>query len=124
LASEDCHLNIRIISLPSGEAPEEVRCAWVGLVLPLAKGFGGPIPLRIMGGVLTGTRSPWIAQLRSWLGLYRYRICYAVPVIEAVEILEKGSPEAAGWWRDNTPHLFKPDQLFAFEAEQCEPVKV
>ena len=31
-------MGIRIIAVPPGEAPEEIRRAWVGLVLPLAFG--------------------------------------------------------------------------------------
>lgn len=76
-----------------------------------------------MGGVLTSPRSHWMIRLRDWLGLYRYRVGYAVPAMQAIAILEKASPEAARWWRENTPHLFQPDQLFLFQAEECERVK-
>ncbi|HEY7315037.1 MAG TPA: hypothetical protein VH643_37170 [Gemmataceae bacterium] len=44
---------VRIIATPPGEAPEEIRQAWLGLELPLAAGETGPhnVPT---GGVLSG----------------------------------------------------------------------
>src|SRR5579871_3824738 len=74
---------IRIIAIPPGEAPEEVRRAWVGLVLPLAKRARGPLLARGFG-VLTGQR-----ELTHG---------YAVRSRQAVEILSRHAPEAAEWW--------------------------
>ena len=47
---------VRIIATPPGEAPEEVRRAWVGLELPLAAGETGPHTTPV-GGVLTGAHT-------------------------------------------------------------------
>jgi hypothetical protein len=34
--------------------------------------------------------------------------------IRAVDILSASSPDAAAWWRENTPHLFAPDRYLVF----------
>ncbi len=98
---------IRIIAVPPGEAPEEVRRAWVGLVLPLAKRTRGPLLARSFG-VLTGR------------GQQTYG--YAVPSRQAVEILSRHAPEAAEWWVQNVPQFLRPDRLFIFHAEVCQEV--
>src|SRR5688572_15600413 len=50
---------VRIISTPPGEAPEEIRRAWVGLVVPLSARHGtGPRSYRAFG-VLTAPRGMW-----------------------------------------------------------------
>ncbi len=53
-------MKIRITSTPPGEAPEHIRQAWVGLVLPVHEHYNGP-QTRLGVGVLTGPR--------TWLGV-------------------------------------------------------
>lgn len=48
-------MKIRITDIPGGEAPLEIRRAWVGLVLPLAPGEDGPRTPRT-AGVLSGPK--------------------------------------------------------------------
>jgi hypothetical protein len=98
---------IRIIDVPPGEAPEEVRRAWVGLVLPLAGRMRGPLLARSFG-VLTG-------RTQTVHG-------YAVPAGRAVEILSRHAPEAARWWTSSVPQLLGPRRLFIFHAEVCREV--
>ena len=40
----------------------------------------------------------------------------------AIAILERTAPDAAVWWRTNTPHLLKPRRYFVFEASACQRV--
>lgn len=114
-------MRIRIIQVPPGKAPAEVRKAWVGLVLPLASGHDSPIEAEIVGGVLSSRLGGLLG--RAWLRLtgrcFRDSI-YAVPVCSAVDILEVSSPPAAAWWRKNTPYLLKPGMCFAFSDADCE----
>jgi hypothetical protein len=98
---------IRITAVPPGEAPEEVRRAWVGLVLPLARRMQGPLLARSFG-VLTG-------RTQKVYG-------YAVPAARAVEILSQSAPEAARWWTSNVSQLLGPRRLFIFHAEVCREV--
>jgi len=111
--------SIRITSTPPGEAPVSIREAWVGLELPLLRDK----PLRYLGsGVLTGPRS-FVAML---VHLVTFRLTlhtgYVVPALTAVEILEKGNPAAARWWRENAPHAIRRGRLFLFSPECCERV--
>ncbi len=77
-----------ITSVPSGEAPLEVRKAWVGLEMPIncIHDFG-------CLGVLTG--KPSEGQIRYW-----------VSQDEALQILNKVHPDAATWWyQHGYPHF-------------------
>jgi hypothetical protein len=42
--------SIRIIATPTGQAPEEVRKEWVGMVIPLPPQETGGITLGVLGG--------------------------------------------------------------------------
>ena len=112
--------SIRIIDIPAGEAPEKIRKAWVGLVLPLVEGKCGKRNRWISFGVLSVPRS-LLGQL--W-GVIRHkhniRDGYMVDARTAVEILENENQTAARWWHENTPHMFKANMKFIFEAEVCE----
>ncbi|MBR1248538.1 hypothetical protein JQ609_16565 [Bradyrhizobium sp. AUGA SZCCT0169] len=44
---------------------------------------------------------------------------YAVEAAPAIGILAKSSPEAAAWWRENTPHLIAPKRYLVFHEEVC-----
>ena len=112
-------MSIRIIVVPSEEAPEEIRRAWVGLILPLAFGEFGPRSIPEYG-VHSMPRS-YLAHLwRVFTFRCKYRLQYLIPVDAALEILEKTAPEAAAWWRQHCPHLVGCNRCFGFNAEECE----
>jgi hypothetical protein len=114
-------MKVRIIDVPPGEAPEEVRRAWVGLILPVALGEVGPRSTP-MYGVLSGPRS-YLGHL--WRVLTRHSpraMQYVVPVDCALEILEETSPEAAAWWEEHTPHLVGCGKSFGFAVDVCEEI--
>ncbi len=76
---------IKIVQVPDGEAPEEVRRAWVGMVLPC-------LPLVGYGA----HREKGAVSLQE--NAYN-RYGYAVPQKEALEKLAEKHPEAARWWK-------------------------
>lgn len=106
---------VRITGVPPGEAPEEVRRAWVGLVLPLAEGESGP---RVFPGFGVLSGKPVADAEGRYLGTPQF----VVPAGAAVTLLEWKAPEAAAWWRDNAPHAITTGMLFGFDAEVCEQV--
>jgi len=109
-------MKVEITSRPLGEAPEWVRDQWIGLVLPTQD----RAPRRIRGyGVLSAPRSVVTDILRQCLGRVERHEGYVVPAAEAIAILETRSPEAAAWWRTNTPHLLKRGRGLLFDSGCC-----
>lgn len=76
---------IKIIATPEGEAPLEVRKAWVGLILPCH-----PILGYSEGDVGALSHKP----------TERNRRVVNVPQDTAIQILALFDPESAQWWRD------------------------
>jgi hypothetical protein len=108
---------VKIVGRPSGEAPEWVRDAWIGLRLPLA--------LRrkrkwIGHGVLTGPRG-LIPQLWAFIRGRTIRTTgYAVNAKIAVDRLAETSPAAASWWRENVPMVLDGRRYFVFDEDACQ----
>jgi len=113
---------IRIVALPPGEAPLWVRQAWVGLELPLPPVAKSPRRLRV-AGVLSGPKSIFDALVAWVSGRYRQAQGFVVPVLPALDVLAAASPEAAAWWRTQTPHLCKPWRCFVFPVDVCKPLQ-
>jgi hypothetical protein len=113
-------MRVRIIGVPPGEAPEEVRRAWVGLILPVVPSAHAPRHVPHYG-VLSGPYT-WLGHIgRLLLGRAPARSpCYIVPVDAALDVLKEASPEAVAWWRQNTPHLIGRRRMFGFPVEVCE----
>jgi hypothetical protein len=113
---------VRIITVPPGEAPLWVREKWVGVELPVAR-YSSARTFHAYG-VLSLPRT-WVGQ---WWGIVRGRARrisgYAMESIRAVEILSTSSPEAAAWWRENTPHLIAADRYLVFHEEACRLVDI
>lgn len=112
---------IRIIATPPGEAPEEVRRAWLGMELPLAAGESGPRTLPV-GGVLTGARTFLGKLLKLLSGQRQYSHGYVIDAPQALVLLAEKAPSAALWWRERAPHCWQPGQVFLFSAEVCAEV--
>jgi hypothetical protein len=113
---------VRIIDVPPGEAPEWVRRAWVGLVLPLARTETGPREVE-SSGVLTGPKSLGDALLRKAMGQMDHVHGYVIEARKAVDILARHAPEAAAWWEEHAPHCLERGRKFIFHAEVCEEVE-
>jgi hypothetical protein len=95
---------IRIVKTPLGEAPEEIRHAWVGLFLPCL-----PI-LGYSDGNLYGVVTRKVVPQ-----------CYGfhVPQDLAIQALEQGQwLGAVKWWKDHGfPH---PGNNFIFDEDEAE----
>lgn len=111
---------IRIINTPSGEAPELVRAAWVGIVLPLA--IPGVRDVATIG-VLSLPKT-WLGSLFAYLsGGTKRAQGYTVKADRAIEILATHSPAAANWWRENAAAAIRPGMYFLFPTESCQQVE-
>ena len=102
--SEKLTGEIVIIKVPDGEAPLWVRQAWLGITLPCHP-FSGPPDSGFDSGVLTGERVSGMGRV-------------SVPQEQAIQILAKTNPEAAGWWRlEGFPY---PNLCFGFRLDDVE----
>lgn len=112
--------SIRIIATPPGEAPEEVRRAWVGLVVPIgSRHASGPSSVHGVG-VVTGPHG-WLRRLWAVVTGRTEKIHgFVLSSRRCIELLDAHAPAAAAWWRSNTPHLLQPGQALVFPAESCE----
>jgi hypothetical protein len=82
---------IRIIACPPGEAPLNVRLAWVGLELPLAPGRTGR-QLAMTSGVVSAPRGLWQRIAALFLARYGVQTGYSVNALEAVNLLQAKDP--------------------------------
>ena len=104
---------LRILRTPEGAAPEHVRRAWVGLELPLhdEREF-------LVQSVLDAerVRSRW--QVLWWriTGRLRRQRGWSVFIVDALAALERERPLEASWWRQNSPHVNTPGQVFVFDT--------
>src|SRR5450432_2223289 len=100
-------MKIKIIAVPAGEAPEEIRRAWVGLEIPLPAGKRG-----LLVGQSSGTASAKQGAFRG----------YFVDTETAVSLLAERAPAAAAWWRQNASPLFQPGRGLGFREEFCNTI--
>jgi len=115
-------VQVRIIAVPPGEAPPEVREKWVGLCLPIQRTLFGRRRRRLRTiGVLTGPRTLG-GMMRAMLAGQPME-GYAVPVLAAIRVLEAAHPDTAGWWRAHASHLMRPGRMFVFPAEVCAEIE-
>jgi hypothetical protein len=92
--------SIKIISTPPGQAPEEIRREWVGVIIPLCEQETKGLQVGVKGGKPEN------------LGGYQ------VNTLDATKELRKKSPEAANWWEENF-HLPSIPKL-VFSRAVCE----
>jgi hypothetical protein len=115
--------SILITSTPPGEAPLEIREAWVGVKLEISgDNDSSPQQYDVIGirtrvdGVKWKLRNLLRRQHPNqevWTG-------YAVELMPAIWALEKaGRNDAAIWWVKNVPHLLRPEQTFIFPSSSC-----
>jgi hypothetical protein len=97
-------MKIRIIAVPPGQAPEEIRKGWIGcefetVALPGSKDY---------------------VQLGVRLGKPENLGGYNVETGEAIAVLAKKNPNAAEWWKKNFPPNLFP--YLVFKKEVCEEI--
>ena len=98
---------IQIMKVPAGEAPFEVREAWVGLVLECDPYVGYP-DSGFERGVVTDKEAP------------HNRRGFSVDQSFALMILGQNRPHAAAWWREhNYPHH---GQCFGFAEDEVRVI--
>lgn len=110
-------MHIEIVRRPLGEAPEWVRDAWIGVSLPLA--VSGKKSWQTFG-VLEAPKGFFASLWMIVSGQTEQVDGYMVVAKEAVDILGIHNPDAADWWRENTPALLDGKQMFIFDAPCCE----
>lgn len=96
---------IRIIRIPVGEAPDEIKLKWIGLVLPCFPTCGYHEDKE--KGVLTDAESD-------------RRRTFSVPQKETLEILAGFHPEAAAWWRAHGFPQDGPNACFGFGEDEAD----
>jgi hypothetical protein len=100
--------HLRIVQTPPGDAPEEVRRAWIGVELPLNRWENTP-RLQESVGVLSNR-------------VEGYAMGFTVAGRKAVNALANQAPDAACWWRENAPHVLANGYQLFFPLEFCERV--
>ena len=113
-------MHIIIVRRPSGEAPEWVRDAWIGMTLPLLvqkrRKWRGV-------GVLSGP-ARYLPKLWAVITGNSLRVeGFVVRAPDAIERLERHNPDAARWWRTHAPHMMRRRAGFIFEAVACDVVR-
>jgi Protein of unknown function (DUF4240) len=98
---------VRIIAAPPGEAPAEIRAAWIGCVLQLLEGRETAEQVGEVKGVKSGRPED-------------HGLAYVVPARDAITTLEGRDARAAKWWRKHAPHMLEPGRNFVFSAAVCE----
>ena len=109
---------VEIVVAPGGDPPDWVRKSWVGLRLPVI----GDVHKMEIHDITTAPRSRFgwfLARLLKRLVPARG---YQINAAQAVEILERSKPEAAKWWRENTPHILDGRTNIMFHEWACRPV--
>jgi hypothetical protein len=114
-------MQVRIVSTPPGEAPEHIRKAWVGLILPVPDRYRGRCRGKTFG-VLSAPKTFFGRFFAMLLGRSSQSEGYVVVGSIAVEILAKHSPEAAAWWLQHVPRVTRPEFLFMFAPDACEEI--
>lgn len=98
---------IEIVSLPNGEAPEEVRKAWIGCALPCLPSCGHvAVPVQ---GVLSNV---WLMDKVDG---------FDVPQGIALRVLEHVAPEAARWFEERG--FPRKNQNFRFARKHVRVLK-
>lgn len=95
-------MDFRIIKPPTGEEPEHIRAAWVGLTLHCR--YGGPRKI-LTEGLVTGES--------------REQTVYITDAEGALAVLEEKDPQAAMWYREKSI-IF--NNTLGFNVEACERV--
>lgn len=113
---------MRIIAVPPGEAPENIRQAWVGVVIPLLPPPFDQKRSIPCAGVLSGPKT-LLGQISAQLRGKRFQTFgYVVEALAAVNALAEKDAMAAQWWRTNASFRMKKGQMFVFPADVCEEV--
>ena len=112
---------IEIIAAPTGESPQWVRDAWIGLRVKTLN--DAPVDVRT-AGVLSGPKSVFGQVLHALMGKTVTKRGYVVKASEVVGLLALENEAAALWWIENSPHAMNDGQVFLFEEACCRPIHI
>jgi hypothetical protein len=108
---------VEIVRRPEGEAPDWVRDAWIGLLLPTTeespdfwRGFG------VLTGPTTVLRQLWALVTGQTVRVSGYTVNAKV----TVDLLAEIRPAAADWWKAHPPRLLDGRRHFVFDHAACE----
>lgn len=108
---------LKIVSRPSGDDPDWVRDAWVGLVLPTV--LAQPKSFRSIP--VSENSADTFNQIKAIFAGKSFRMLgFPVHGKSAIDILGEANPEAAKWWRENHPSIASGKGFLIFQAEECE----
>lgn len=104
-------VKIRITEIPAGEAPENIRKQWVGLILPVDVFLD--FKTGIQEGVLGGP--PKLENLNG----------FPVKIEDAINALEEAKKqEAVLWWKNNISFFGRGASHLVFGKNVCELLSV
>jgi len=98
---------IRIVSIPGGQAPEEIRRAWVGVKIPVDESVEQP-SIQDTGGVIARGDQPVPKRV------------FTVFALDAFGALKEHDAEAWGWWNCNAQQFFCEGRHLLFDESACE----
>ncbi|HEY1065099.1 MAG TPA: hypothetical protein VGE52_03285 [Pirellulales bacterium] len=101
-------VNIQVFAPPPGQAPLEIRRAWVGVVMPISTAPNAEPPEPVVGKI-----SGQLLDVEPG---------YAVDAPVAIERLAAVAPEAAEWWRKHARRLIAPGRRLFFPADVARMV--
>lgn len=110
---------IEIVKAPSGDTPQWVRDAWVGLQLPALE--DRPVSMPTVSAQ-TGPKSLFGQLWHLRRGKTERRYGFVVNAKTAIGLLALSNEEAARWWIDTKPLALNPAQVLMFDANCCKPV--
>jgi len=71
----------------------------------------------LAAGVLTGPRNVFASLVAFFSGRLHVTEGYVVDAPAALDALEAAHPEAAAWWKEHRPDLWRPGRRFVFRTE-------
>lgn len=116
--------SILITTTPPGQAPLDVRAAWVGVRLEIAGGNDAKPRRYDVVGIHTRIGGlGW--KIRKFLHLPQPAedvwVGYEVEFLPALRALEAaGRTAAVQWWTQHVPHLLHPGRTVVFPASSCQ----
>jgi hypothetical protein len=109
-------MTIRVIRTPHGDSPQEIREAWIGTTLPIV---GRRARRQLTYDETQGHRNLLWVTLLATFRIGKFQRVYTVHAKTAVDILAQHRPEAADWWRQNTPHVLGRFRYLGFQEDVC-----
>ncbi len=110
---------IEIVQASTGDSPQWIRDAWVGMRLPTTQDRPVSMPtVSVQSGPSSLLGQLW--HLRR--GKTERRYGFVVNAKEAIGLLALENEDAARWWIETKPGALNPAQVLMFDATCCRPI--